>query len=88
MTASHTSNRRSRSPLPWLTIIGVAGALTIASAVGDQAAALRDAMSTATSDVGPNGSHDGRYHTCGYITEDGVTENLEAYWERCGKVLP
>lgn len=31
-----------------------------------------------------NPSTDGRYHTCGYITEDGVTEHLDAYVERCG----
>lgn len=31
----------------------------------------------------PNGSSDGRYHTCGYVTEDGVTEHLSAYAERC-----
>lgn len=30
-----------------------------------------------------NGSTDGRYHTCGYETEDGVTEHLDAYGERC-----
>lgn len=32
----------------------------------------------------PNGSSDGRYHTCGYVTEHGVTEHLAAYAERCG----
>lgn len=32
-----------------------------------------------------NGSSDGRFHTCGYVTEDGVTEYLAAYRERCGK---
>ena len=32
----------------------------------------------------PNGSSDGRYHTCGYVTEDGVTEYLDVYLERCG----
>lgn len=31
-----------------------------------------------------NGSSDGRYHTCGYVTEDGVTEYLAAYKARCG----
>lgn len=29
-------------------------------------------------------SSDGRYHTCGIVTEDGVTEYLDAYAERCG----
>jgi hypothetical protein len=28
---------------------------------------------------------DGRYHTCGLVTDDGVTEHLQAYWGRCGK---
>lgn len=32
----------------------------------------------------PNGSTDGRYHTCGYVTEVGVTEHLAAYADRCG----
>jgi hypothetical protein len=32
----------------------------------------------------PNGSSDGRYHTCGYVTEDGVTEYLDTYLARCG----
>lgn len=32
----------------------------------------------------PNGSSDGRYHTCGYVTEDGVTEYLDTYIARCG----
>jgi hypothetical protein len=32
-----------------------------------------------------NGSSDGRYHTCGYVTEDGVTEHLAAYASRCGQ---
>lgn len=32
----------------------------------------------------PNGTSDGRYHTCGYVTEDGVTEHLDAYQARCG----
>lgn len=27
---------------------------------------------------------DGRTHTCGLVTEEGVTENLGAYRERCG----
>lgn len=31
-----------------------------------------------------NPSTDGRYHTCGLVTEDGVTEHLAAYAERCG----
>lgn len=31
-----------------------------------------------------NPSSDGRYHTCGYITEDGVTEYIQDYIERCG----
>lgn len=30
-----------------------------------------------------NPTSDGRYHTCGYITEDGVTEYLDVYKERC-----
>jgi hypothetical protein len=33
----------------------------------------------------PNGSTDGRYHTCGYITEDGVTDHLAAYKARCNR---
>ena len=32
----------------------------------------------------PNPSTDGRYHTCGLITEDGVTENIDIYIDRCG----
>lgn len=32
-----------------------------------------------------NTSSDGRYHTCGLVTEDGVTEYLDAYVERCGR---
>lgn len=31
----------------------------------------------------PNPSHDGRYHTCGLVTEDGVTDHLAEYRERC-----
>jgi hypothetical protein len=34
-----------------------------------------------------NGSHDGRFHTCGYVTEDGVTDHLAAYKARCGDQL-
>lgn len=30
-------------------------------------------------------SPDGRYHRCGLVTEDGVTEYLEVYIERCNK---
>jgi hypothetical protein len=37
----------------------------------------------ACSDPGPNGSTDGRYHTCGYVTEDGVTDHLMEYHIRC-----
>lgn len=33
-----------------------------------------------------NGSTDGRYHTCGYVTEDGVTDHLRDYWARCGRM--
>lgn len=36
-------------------------------------------------DGNPNGSTDGRYHTCGYVTADGVTNHLSEYSERCGK---
>jgi hypothetical protein len=32
----------------------------------------------------PNGSVDVRYHTCGYITESGVTSHLADYHRRCG----
>lgn len=28
---------------------------------------------------------DGRYAVCGVVTEDGVTEHLDAYAERCGR---
>lgn len=31
-----------------------------------------------------NTSTDGRYHSCGVVTEQGVTEHLDAYSERCG----
>lgn len=31
----------------------------------------------------PNPSTDGRYHTCGYVTDAGVTEHLDAYLARC-----
>lgn len=34
-----------------------------------------------------NGSTDGKLHTCGYVTEDGVTENLDAYHARCGSMV-
>ena len=30
-----------------------------------------------------NASTDGREHTCGYITEDGVTSHLDDYADRC-----
>lgn len=30
-----------------------------------------------------NGTTDGRFHTCGYVTADGVTEYLDAYMARC-----
>lgn len=33
-------------------------------------------------------SHDGRYHPCDVISEEGVTTNLEAFWERCGRSNP
>ncbi len=36
----------------------------------------------------PNGSTDGRFHTCDLITEQGVTEHLDAYAARCGTVTP
>jgi hypothetical protein len=36
----------------------------------------------------PNGSTDGRYHTCGYVTEDGVTDHLAEYAKRCPEVAP
>jgi hypothetical protein len=36
-----------------------------------------------TQQLVPNGSSDGRYHTCNFITEDGVTEHLESYKVRC-----
>lgn len=29
-------------------------------------------------------SSDGRYHLCGLVTEQGVTEHLDAYAKRCG----
>lgn len=34
--------------------------------------------------IEPNGTTDGRYHTCGFVTEHGVTEHLDAYAARCG----
>lgn len=33
----------------------------------------------------PRESSDGRFHACGVVTEDGVTEHLDAYARRCGK---
>ncbi len=33
-------------------------------------------------------SSDGRYHKCGLVTEEGVTENLDAYWARCPDERP
>lgn len=44
-----TPSNRHPKRRPWLLAIAVAGALTIASAVADQTAAMRDAMATATS---------------------------------------
>lgn len=32
-----------------------------------------------------NTSSDGRVHSCGVITEQGVTEHLDAYKARCGQ---
>ena len=32
----------------------------------------------------PNRSHDGRYASCTEVTEDGVTEHLDAFAARCG----
>jgi hypothetical protein len=29
---------------------------------------------------------DGRYHPCGVVTEDGVTEYIAVYIERCGDI--
>lgn len=34
-----------------------------------------------------NTSSDGRYHTCGIVTEHGVTEHLDAYKARCGTTI-
>ena len=31
-----------------------------------------------------DGSYDGRYHTCGLVTADGVTDHLAEYHARCG----
>jgi hypothetical protein len=36
-----------------------------------------------TVDTSPESS-DGRYHECGLVTEDGVTEYIDTYIERCG----
>ncbi len=33
-------------------------------------------------------SPDGRYHKCGLVTEDGVTEYIEIYVQRCEKLVP
>lgn len=33
---------------------------------------------------GLNDSPDGRYHSCGLVTEQGVTSHLNAYKTRCG----
>jgi hypothetical protein len=30
-------------------------------------------------------SSDGRYHRCGLVTEEGVTEYVQVYIERCNK---
>lgn len=32
---------------------------------------------------GPNDSSDGRYHTCGYVSVEGVTSYLGDYSARC-----
>jgi hypothetical protein len=32
----------------------------------------------------PDTSSDGRRHSCGVVTEEGVTEHLAEYLERCG----
>lgn len=52
----------------------VAFAIVLAGSLGDQPSASA-----------PNGSTDGRHHSCGYVTEQGVTEHLGDYWARCGQ---
>jgi putative lipoic acid-binding regulatory protein len=58
---------------------GTALATTVINIVDEP---IRD--STLNEKIVLNSSSDGRYHTCGYITEDGVTEYIQDYIDRCG----
>jgi hypothetical protein len=45
---------------------------------------IPERRSTTTTTI--NDSGDGRYQTCGIITEEGVTEYIDAYIARCGDI--
>lgn len=71
-------NRYARA---WLALVAVVCVACLAVIVN----ARLDADRVFNGPTAPNGSTDGRYHTCGYVTEDGVTEQLAAYSARCGR---
>lgn len=67
----------------WVTRIGVGFVATgVLLALNDTLDEDRTFQTGPTEEV-LNPSTDGRYHTCGYVTEDGVTEHLDAYHQRC-----
>lgn len=60
-----------------LLMVGLALGLLAAFAIGQSKVREPDPASS-----------DGRYHKCGLVTEEGVTEHLAAYWERCPDERP
>lgn len=55
----------------------------LAAAAAAACAAALAALAAMGPEPALDGSSDGRRHTCGYVTEDGVTEHVDAYLERC-----
>ncbi len=69
-------------------LIVLTGAIVAAGILGT----ARHVVSTRTPDVSGTQSNDpastdGRFHRCGLVTEDGVTEHLDAYAARCGTTV-
>lgn len=70
-----------------LAVVIIVGLLVLIGVAISNGTITNEAPPTNSPDIlddVPNGSSDGRYHTCGYVTEDGVTEYLDAYLARCG----
>lgn len=73
----HTCDLEPEPPIDWAVLFATLLAVVVLGGFALLAGHILD--------VNVHRSTDGRFHQCGLVTEQGITEHLVEYWDRCGQ---